>query len=316
MFTRQKLSIASLMLVTFSALVTADSVYVTAFNLATGNQQFGTVDLGTGAFQEIRNAAGQDFRGLVPASNGSLLTLGFDGNLASINPVTGMPTVIGPTGLSDCSTPSSPCGPRSVSTFGALGGTLYATDYSQNLYRVNPATGAATLVGPTGIPAFPFPSHFTSNSDGTENVFTATLFPADGNLYATFDTNTVDPTSGDITPAILNNLYRIDPNTAVATLVAPTIQAISAVTRVNGTDYAFNVGTQQLLTLNLASGGTSFVANVSPGPMYVGGATPTPEPFSLALAGIGICTIAACRLRRRSRKPDSEVQSNARVSSN
>jgi len=299
MLTRTKSFVASLALLSLSALASADSVYVTAFNLVTGNQQFGTVDLGTGAFQEIRNAADQDFRGLVPASNGSLLTLGFDANLASINPVTGVPTVIGPTGLSDCSTPSSPCGPRSVSTFGALGGTLFATDYNQNLYRINPATGAATLVGSTGIPVFPFPSHFTSNPDGTANVFSATLFSANGNLYATFDTNRVDPASGNITPAILNNLYRIDPNTAVATVVAPTIQAISAVTQVNGTDYAFDVGTQQLLTLNLANGGTSFVANVVPGGMYVGGATPTPEPFSLALAGIGIAGVILCRSRKR-----------------
>src|SRR5947209_2313440 len=238
MVTRQKSLVACLALLSFSVLASADSVYVTAFNLVTGNQQFGTVDLGTGSFHEIRNAADQDFRGLAPASNGSFLTLGFDANLASINPVSGLPTVIGPTGLSDCSTPSSPCGPRSVSTFGALAGALYATDYNQNLYRVNPATGAATLVGSTGIPAFPFPSHFSSNPDGTANVFSATLFGANGNLYATFDTNTVDPTSGNLTPAILNNLYRIDPNTAVATVVAPTIQTISAVTQVNGTDYA------------------------------------------------------------------------------
>ena len=67
----------------------------------------------------------------------------------------------------------------------------------------------------------------------------------------------------------------------------------------NGTDYAFNVGTQQLLTLNLANGDTSFVANVGPGGMYVGGATPTPEPFSLALGGIGIAGVILCRLRKR-----------------
>ncbi|MFL6417687.1 MAG: hypothetical protein ACJ74Y_18700 [Bryobacteraceae bacterium] len=301
MVERQNSLVAFLALLSVSALASADSVYVTAFNLVTGNQQFGTIDLGTGAFQQIRNAADQDFRGLVPASNGSLLTLGFDANLASINPVSGLPTVIGPTGLSDCSTPNSPCGPRSVSTFGAVGGTLYATDYNQNLYRVNPATGAATLVGSTGIPAFPFPSHFTSNPDGTANVFSSTLFSANGNLYATFDTNRVDPTSGDITPAILNNLYRIDPNTAVATVVAPTIQTISAITEVNGIEYAFNVGTQQLLTLNLATGATSFVADAGPGGMYVGGATQTPEPFSLALASIGIAGVILCRLRKRDR---------------
>src|SRR5436305_6364248 len=166
-------------------------------------------------------------------------------------------------------------------------------------YRVNPATGAAPLVGPTVFRQFPSPSHFTSNPDGTANVFSATLFPANGNLYATFDANSVDPTSGNMTPAILNNLYRIDPSTAVATVVAPTIQAISAVTQVNGTEYAFNVGTQQLLTLNLANGGTSLVGNVGPGGMYVGGATPTPEPFSLALAGIGIAGVILCTLRKR-----------------
>jgi hypothetical protein len=114
MLTRQKLLIASLALLPFSTPVRADSVYVISFNLATCNQQFGTVDLGTGAFQQIRSDAGQEYRGLVPVSNGSLLTLGFDGNLTSINPVTGLRTVIGPTGLSDCSTPSSPCGPRSA----------------------------------------------------------------------------------------------------------------------------------------------------------------------------------------------------------
>jgi len=302
MFNRQKLLTASLALLSLSAPVSAASVYVLALDLATDNQQFGTLDLNTGAFQQIRSAAGEEYRGLVPAANGSLLTLGFDANLASINPVSGVPTVIGPTGLSDCSTPSSPCGPRSVSTFGALGGSLYATDYNQNLYRVNPATGAATLVGPTGIPVFPFPSHFTSNPDGTSNVFSATLFSANGNLYATFDTNTVDPTSGDITPVILNNVYRIDPNTAVATVVAPTIQTISAVTQVNGTDYAFTVGTQQLLTLNLANGSTSIVGNGGPGGLYVGGATPTPEPFSLALAGIGIAGVILCRLRKRGQR--------------
>jgi hypothetical protein len=77
-------------------------------SIITGKQQFGTVDLGTGAFQQIRSEAGEEYRGLIPTSNRSLLTLGFDGNLTSINPATGLTTVIGPTGLSDCSAPASP----------------------------------------------------------------------------------------------------------------------------------------------------------------------------------------------------------------
>jgi hypothetical protein len=306
MLTRQKLLIAFVALLPFSACLGAASIYVISFNLGTGDQQFGTVDLGTGAFQQIHSGAGEEYRGLVPASNGSLLTLGFDGNLTAIDPLTGLSTVIGPTGLSDCSTPSSPCGPKSAGVLAGLGGTLYATDFSQNLYRVNPATGAATLIGPTGIPAVPFASHFTSNPDGTANVLEATLFSANGSLYATFDTNRLDPVSGNITPGIPNDLYRIDPNTGAATLVAPTTQTLTAVTQVNGTAYAFVVGTQQLVSLNLANGGTSFIAGVTPGPMYVEGAAPTPEPFSMSLVGIGISVIAAYRLRKRGQKPDKD----------
>src|SRR5436305_9543342 len=110
MLSPQKLLVLSLTLLSFSALVSADSAYIISFNLATNDQQFGTVDLGTGAFQQIRSGTGEEYRGLVPASNGSSLSLGFDANLISINPATGLATVIGPTGLSDCSTPSSPCG--------------------------------------------------------------------------------------------------------------------------------------------------------------------------------------------------------------
>ena len=136
---------------------------------------------------------------------------------------------------------------------------------------------------------------------------TATLFAANGNLYAIFDTDILDPVSGNSTPGILNKLYRIDPTTAVATLVAPTTQTLTAVTQVNGTSYAFDIDTQQLLSLNLANGGTSFVAGVSPGPRYVEGATPTPEPFSMALAGIGIAAVIVCRLRKQGSQSQSKL---------
>lgn len=303
MFTQQKL-LVSLALLSFSAPIRAASVYVMALDLATNNQQFGTLDLSTGSFQQIRSQATEEYRGLVPASNGSLLTLGFDGNLTSINPATGLTTVIGPTGLSNCSTPTSPCGPNSAGVLAGLGGNLYAIDFSQNLYSVNPTTGAARLIGPTGIPAVPFPSHFTSNADGSGNVFEQNLFSVDGKLYATFDTNTVDPNTGNVTHVLPNNLYQIDPNTGVATLIAPSTQTITTVAEVNGTSFAFVIETAELATLNLSNGQTSFVTNVNPAaqaPWYVEGATPTPEPFSMALVGTGIAVTMACRLRRRNR---------------
>jgi hypothetical protein len=308
MISRSKLFFP-LALLLFTASASAASVYVISLDLVTANQQFGTVDLATGAFQQIRSAAGEEYRGLVPASNGSFLSLGFDGNLTSINPTTGLTTVIGPTGLSDCSTPASPCGPHSAGVLAGLGGTLYATDFSQNLYTVNPATGATTLIGTTGIPPVPFPSHFTSNPDGTANVMSATLFAANGNLYATFNTARIDFATGQETIGIPNSLYQINPETAVTTRIAPTADDLTAVIQLSGTSYAFNVGTGQLLTLDLANGQTSFAANVDPALGYIEGAVPTPEPFSSGLLTIGIAAIGVYKSRRRGHdvNPESTI---------
>jgi len=53
MVIRQNSLIAFVALLSFSALASADSVYVTAFNLVTGNQEFGTVDLVPGPFTKF-----------------------------------------------------------------------------------------------------------------------------------------------------------------------------------------------------------------------------------------------------------------------
>ncbi|MGI8745388.1 MAG: hypothetical protein ACR2NN_23005, partial [Bryobacteraceae bacterium] len=111
----------------------------------TGSQQFGTVDLGTGAFHQIGPNTPEGSDGLAPGPNGSLLTLTFSGNLDSINTATGVTSVIGPTGLGDCISPASPCGPTSANNLVKFGGTLYATDLANNLYTVDPLTGGAKL---------------------------------------------------------------------------------------------------------------------------------------------------------------------------
>src|SRR5579864_5811170 len=181
MLTQRKL-IVSLALISFAIPAAAGSlVYVV------NGSQFGTVDLNTGAFNSIGPGTPEGADGLVPQPNGSLLTLAFTGNLDSINPATGVVSLIGPTGLADClNYPVSPCGPTSANTIAQLGGTIYATDIANDLYTVNPSTGHATLIGPTGIPAVPA-APLSTNPDGTFNAFDDTLFSAGGNLYATFD---------------------------------------------------------------------------------------------------------------------------------
>jgi len=62
--------IALLALTLFTIPASADSAYV-----VNANSQFGTVDLGTGAFQQIGPDMPEPGTGLVPGPNGSLLTL-------------------------------------------------------------------------------------------------------------------------------------------------------------------------------------------------------------------------------------------------
>jgi outer membrane protein assembly factor BamB len=281
----------------FTAFARAESVYV-----LNGNGQFGTVNLGTGAFQPLGPAAPEPGTGLTPGPNGSLLTLDIAGHLNAINPTTGITSVLGPTGLADCSTPASSCGPTSANALAGLGGTLYATDYANNLYSVNPSTGRATLIGSTGMPAVPFVP-FSENPDGTLNIFGEALFSANGTLYATFDTGALNPESGVVTPTMANHLYQIDPTTGTATLIGPTAFALDTVVGINGTFYAFKNDTSQIVTLNLANGSTTLVTDLDPSAGLVFGASPVPEPVSMTLAGLGIAALGIGRwLRRRAER--------------
>lgn len=264
--------------------------------IVNGSQQFGTVNLATGAFQQIgppQPEAGSF--GLAAAPNGSLVTFAYSSNLYSINPATGVPTLVGPTGLDDCATVTSHCGPTSANTLGSLAGKIYATDLQNSLYDLNPVTGAATLIGPTGIPAIPFVPG-SLNPDGTINFYDQAIFDAGGKLYITFDAFVLDLGSFSVVSTIVAPaLYQIDPSTGLGTLIGATDLGIGAVTGVNGTYYAFNDLTSQIGSLNLTSGNTNFVSNFDPAAGVIQGASPvpTPEPSSLALFGTGLLGLGA-----------------------
>jgi hypothetical protein len=293
MLVRQKLPIL-FALTFFTAAAHADPfVY-----LITGSQQFGKMDVATGDVSAI-GPVPATIQYLVSGPSGSLLTMSFDGNLDSIDPATGAVSVIGPTGFTDCTTPTTPsCGPNSQLSFGKAGGTLYATTFDNRLYTINPLTGQATFIGNTGIPAVPFiPGSI--NPDGSLNFYDENLFEADGKLYANFDAATFDPSTFTTTTAISPELYQIDPNTGAATLVASTDLGLISITDVNGTVYAFNGATNQLVTLDLTDGKTTFVRDIDPSLGLIEGATAVaPEPTSLALGGIGIAAFVLNSRRR------------------
>jgi hypothetical protein len=282
-------------------LALAESVYVS------DTSRLGSVDLTTGAFHQI----GPDFpdasQGLVYAPNGSLLTMGFSGNLNSINPSTGVMTSVGPSGLSDCSTLASPCASNSVNVLASFQGGTYVTDFQNRLYSVNPSTGAATLIGSTGMPAIPF-IPLSENPDGTVNIYDEAFFAANGKLYATFDAEHIDFSTGEITPVIGGALYQIDPATARATTIGPTVFGIGAAVEVNGVTYAFLDATHELATLDLLTGHTTVMGQFDEAAGIVSAAVPTPEPATTAIVGLGLTAFVASSWvgrRRRSSIPRS-----------
>ena len=109
-----------------------------AFNIGS-NGTFGALDLATGVLTQTGNT------GITPAGLGeigsTLYTASGGTGLYTVNTLTGKLTQISNLGLNG-------------NDFNTLGSTitgLYALDDSFNLYSVNPVTGAATLLGPTGV---------------------------------------------------------------------------------------------------------------------------------------------------------------------
>jgi hypothetical protein len=229
-----------------------------------------------------------------------LLTVAYNSDLYSINASTGAYTLVGPTGLGDCSTPQSPCGPTSNLTLGGANGAIYATDFQNRIYRVNPATGAAALIGATGIPPIPFVPA-TLNDDGTINFYEEALFGAGGNLYATFDAIVYDlATSSVASVAVAPGLYQIDPSSGRATLIASTDLAIGAVVAENGTTYAFNLLSGQISSLDVTNGTTTLIGATDPNAGTIrGAASATPEPAAILLTGLGVTGTLLWTWRRR-----------------
>jgi hypothetical protein len=251
----------------------------------TVGSQFGVVNLRDGSFVPIGPGLPQDPAiavggGLVPGLGTSLLTLGFSGNLEAIDPRTGVTTVVGPTGLGDCATLVSPCGPDSANLIGRLGQSFYATDFANNLYSVDPKTGAAKLIGPTGIPPLYPLIPFSSNSDGTLNVYAESLFSVRGKLYATFATATLNPETGAVQVVIPGALYEINHADGHTRLIAPTDSNLTSIVNVDDTIYGFDAATHEVVTLDVTTGQTTPVTEVMVDefvpPPVIGGATPVP----------------------------------------
>jgi hypothetical protein len=245
--------------------------YVVSQNALNVPGLFGTMDLSTGVFMQIGPANPAGYIG-ISTVGATVYAIDNNFNLVSINPMTGIPTVIGNTGISFPLLAGSPSGAQ------------YAVDVNNDLYSINTTTGAATLIGPTGLPPIPI-------TDPTA-IFENSFAISSNALYYTYEL------VNSLAPA----LYTLNPSTGAATLVGPTQSGIVGAGFINNTLYGFTgpfVSTTDIYTLDPATGSATLV---TPTPVTVFGAAQiVPEPSSLALAGGFFAVVVSYRAARRLR---------------
>ncbi len=205
------------LLVTTSPLAQAQTI-----DAMTQSGIYGTLNVSTGVFTQISNP------GFEPAGIAGLGANMFAANypgstLYEINPTNGNFVTIGN-------------GTASYYDFGGTTSQLYAIGTDQNLYSVNAATGASTLIGPTGLGS----GGYQSMSGGGTALYTA-----------------VPDMSGQFTL-----LYSVNTTTGLATEVGNTGIAadVSSIGFADGVLYAADIS-GNLYTLNTSTGEGTLIGN-------------------------------------------------------
>ena len=226
---------------------------------------FGFIDLNTGAFSSLGNS-GQTLAGLAVA-NGTIFASSYhtaDGTLFEVSPTNGSLTTIGAAAGVD------------FDDFGSTTSGLYVVSFgaTQDLYSINPTTGAATLIGPTGLGYGSWRSLSTNSS---------ALYFADG-----------------------PDLYTLNVNTGAATLVGAfgSNAEMGAMLTEDGILWGGDNTNGKVDTIDTTTGtatlgaapsglsGTFF--GLAPYPVPTGA---VPEPGYLGLLGAGITALAVFRRR-------------------
>ena len=262
------------LLMTLAALPAAADQIDTVFF----DNRFGTINDATGAFTQISILPIAQAGGIA-FDDGTLYAQDLQSNLITIDPASGVASILGSSGLA-----------LSSVGFAGAGNGLFEVDYLSNLYSINPETGAAALIGATGL-APNYGGWDTSISDnGTYLYFTA------GGAGA------------------LDELYRINTTTGIATDLGSTgVSGIAGSAIVNGnlelfqyhwngdTDYIYSAALGStdfaagaVLSVQAVDGGV--VVDGSPGS---GGSAGTPEPFSALLLGSGLTGLLAWSLSKK-----------------
>jgi hypothetical protein len=228
---------------------------------------FGFMDLDTAAFTLLGNS-GQTLAGLAVA-DGSIFASSYhtaDGTLFNVNPANGAVTSIGTAAGVD------------YDDFGSTTSGLYAVSFgsTQDLYSISPTTGAATLVGPTGLGYGSWRGLSTNSS---------TLYFGDG-----------------------PDLYTLNTSTGAATLIGAfgSSTELGVLLTEGGVLYGGDETNYALDTINPATGAATVGPTPSgfPGSFYGLAPYPVPtsavaEPAAWAVMLVGFGAVGAAMRSRR-----------------
>ncbi len=251
----------------------ADQVYSVFYD-----SRFGAINSATGAFTQVSTLPIAQSGGIA-YDNGTLFAQSIQSQLITIDPASGVSSIIGNSGLQL----------SSVGFAGGLNG-LFEVDTLSNLYSINPDTGAATLLGATGL-APNYGGWDTSISDSGSSLY----FTAGG-------------------AGAIDQLYQLNPTTGLATWLGSTgVTGIAGSAIVDGylELFQYNAPTDYIYMAPLGS--TDFTAGPPLGAQIVDGGTvigPTagssgqglasPEPFTFLMIASGLFGLVWwARLARR-----------------
>jgi hypothetical protein len=165
-------------------------------------------------------------------------------------------------------------------------------DNSNNLYSINPTTGAATLIGATGVPPI-------DSADFSGDLFSDSLMGDGSTLYVSeqiFGASTLS-----------EMFYTVNPGNGDTTTVGglPEDSFVGS-GYLGGSYYLFSADANSpIFTVNPSTGATSFVTDSQVAVYGAVSAVPEPRTLGLVLAGLVMASVLAYKRKRRASQTDN-----------